>query len=281
MKELQRIARLLASDWCWPLTVAIAKRTSPGGTSERLFQRVLFERVMSQHAWIESTLRETLKSTTVSGGPLSGLRYPDVVATCSTIAPKLLGTYESEITHCFSIEQMTKYEVFVDVGCAEGFYAVGVACAVPNAKVDAYDINPEARDLCRRLAEYNEVADRVAVKTECTSTTLASYAGKRALIISDCEGAEMSLFTPTIIQSLPDADFVIEVHEHLGADGDELRNRFESTHRCESIRCLMDLDRLRRYRHQVLDDLSDAKRILLVAECRSRGNGWLIAQSRN
>src|SRR5438094_9802013 len=84
-------------------------------------QEVLFRRQVAE------VVRATFPDLTVLNGPFRGLQYPSAEAICSAILPKLLGSYEKEL-HC-TIERLcnTDCSVVVDVGCAEGFYAVGFA----------------------------------------------------------------------------------------------------------------------------------------------------------
>src|SRR5687768_17261507 len=59
-------------------------------------------------------------------GPFAGMKYP-YASNGSAVFPKLLGTYESEISELFRYERLKRYRTFIDIGCAEGYYLVGVA----------------------------------------------------------------------------------------------------------------------------------------------------------
>src|ERR1700751_5228426 len=64
-------------------------------------------------------------------GPFEGMKYPyDVVL--SSCVPKLVGCYEEELHSV--IEQIIRgrYSIVVNVGCAEGYYAVGLALKMPD-----------------------------------------------------------------------------------------------------------------------------------------------------
>jgi 16S rRNA G1207 methylase RsmC len=50
---------------------------------------------------------------------------------------------------------------YLDLGCGYGVIAVALAKAVPEARVDAVDVNERALELCRSNAERHGVADRV------------------------------------------------------------------------------------------------------------------------
>jgi hypothetical protein len=53
------------------------------------------------------------------------MRYAQVRATCSSVLSKLLGTYESELHPVLHEILIKPYELIVDVGSAEGYYAIG------------------------------------------------------------------------------------------------------------------------------------------------------------
>ncbi len=83
----------------------------------------------------------------------------------------------------------------VDIGAAEGYYAVGLARRLPRCRIVAFDIDPIARKMCRRLAKLNGVRDRVEVRGECDTTYLWTLP-PHSFVLSDCEGAEKTLLDP-------------------------------------------------------------------------------------
>lgn len=148
----------------------------------------------------------------VVAGPFAGMKYLPAAAG-SALLPKLLGTYEAEL-HCIIAEATRRnYEGVVDIGCAEGYYAVGLARALSQTPVYAFDTDDWARRLCRSMAKINGVADRVQVLGECVPETLLAMADQRILAICDCEGYEASLITEDLARRLAKWDILIETHE--------------------------------------------------------------------
>jgi hypothetical protein len=153
----------------------------------------------------------------VLAGPFEGLKYTVIHAVGSVLAPKLLGTYEQELFSIWQGWQSRGYTAILDIGCAEGFYAVGMARLWPAATVYAYDIDQTALQLCRTLASANNVGERVLVQGACSADVLLHFPfNGRGLILSDCEGFERELFTETTMPALASADIVIEVHDEAG-----------------------------------------------------------------
>src|SRR5215204_4418004 len=69
----------------------------------------------------------------VQEGPFAGMRY--LSETRDPILPKLVGSYEAEIQPWIRAAITQRYRRVIDVGCAEGYYAVGMALALPDAKI--------------------------------------------------------------------------------------------------------------------------------------------------
>ena len=102
---------------------------------------------------------------------------------------------------------------FLDIGCAEGYYAVGLARLLGGATIYAHDLDPAAQDACRALAEVNGVADRVVVGGGFAAEDFEAYRGRRALVVCDIEGAERDLLDPSRAPSLAGFDILVELHD--------------------------------------------------------------------
>jgi hypothetical protein len=193
----------------------------------------------------------------VTGGPFAGMTYvPD--AASSALLPKLVGSYESELHEVIALLLERRYSRVIDVGCAEGYYAIGFARALPSSKVFAFDSDPKARELCEQLAAANRVADRVSVLGECTPASLAEVCTFGSLIVCDCEGYEGQLLRPNSLPQLLACDFIVELHDFASPGiKDQIVSAFGRTHDCQIIEpgprdpskypqlgCLAEKDRL-------------------------------------
>jgi len=94
-----------------------------------------------------------------------------------------------------AISATDHWERVVNIGSAEGYYAVGFARRVPERRVTAYDIDANAQTATTRTAALNEVADRVTVLSECNPEALLEHADAGALFWIDIEGAERELLS--------------------------------------------------------------------------------------
>lgn len=109
-------------------------------------------------------LTSEMELGTVLSGPFKGMKYGSVISQCSLHYPKLLGTYESELHPWIQQVSDCSYEVVVDVGAAEGYYAVGFARLMPAAKVIAYELDPGARKQLSKLASLNDLSRQVEIR---------------------------------------------------------------------------------------------------------------------
>ncbi len=107
---------------------------------------------------------------TIHGGLFRGMAYV-TDTTEGALMPRLLGTYESELHPHLSAFVAEGVDCIVDVGCAEGYYAVGLARLAPHATIYAHDTDMAAQVACKALAARNGVADRVVVGGRLNRTT--------------------------------------------------------------------------------------------------------------
>lgn len=145
-------------------------------------------------------------------GPFAGMSYLRH-ATEGALAPRLLGTYECELHPHIEAFARQGFDCVIDVGCAEGYYAVGLARLMPDVDVYAYDIKPEARTACAGLAEQNGVSDRVFVGETFTPAGFEAFADRKCLVLMDVEGAEDDLLRPDLSPALAQMTLIVETHD--------------------------------------------------------------------
>ena len=148
----------------------------------------------------------------------------------------LLGTWELELAGTWEKILSQDFKLMVDVGAAEGYYAVGMALRKPRAKVVAFEMEGRIRDNLRTLNYLNE-AD-VEIRGKCEIQDLESF-GQRlvgAFILMDVEGYETMLLDPEKVPALKKATILVELHDMYSEGCTELlEERFECTHKIEKI----------------------------------------------
>jgi hypothetical protein len=152
----------------------------------------------------------------------------------SALLPKLLGTYEAEVQPVVEAAAGRGYELVIDIGAAEGYYAVGLALRMPRARVVAFEADPGAQARCRELIALNRVADRIDLRGAFGPAAAGEFAGRRALVVCDVDGYEVELFAPARAAAWSRADLLIELHDFLGRPcRDAVVGAFAATHAAE------------------------------------------------
>ncbi len=173
----------------------------------------------------------------VRRGPFSGMRYiGGLEGSSGDLVAKLAGTYEQELHGVLDAWIAARYPHIIDVGCAEGYYAVGFAHAIGDATVHAYDIDPLARERCAALARLNGVEHRVRIQAACEPVGLGAFPAEGVALLSDCEGYERTLLDPSLAPALRGWPILVELHEFIDASITQtLRERFADTHEIDLI----------------------------------------------
>ena len=207
----------------------------------------------------------------IRSGPFAGMEFV-AQQTEGPLIPKLLGTYESELHPHF--EAMSRLvDCVIDVGCAEGYYAVGLARAIPHATVYAYDIDENARRTCTELAARNGVGDRVVVGGEFAPDGFEAFADRRPLVLVDAEGAEVDILQPALSPSLAHMHIIVETHDIYRRGALQIMlDRFTPTHDIVTVRQQAKSPDLPDW----LEPLPHLDQLLAVWEWRAAPTPWLV-----
>jgi len=172
----------------------------------------------------------------IMAGPFKGMRYI-TKANCSRLMPKIIGCYESAMTPWILDIPSRKYDVILDVGCAEGYYAVGFAYRNYAKTVYAFDIEKEALDNARQLSALNHVEDKICFEGLCDVEKISTLCeNRKSLIFCDIEGGEDDLLDPDKIPALRTIDMIIESHDFIVPGMiNKLIERFQGTHHIEIV----------------------------------------------
>jgi hypothetical protein len=213
--------------------------------------------------------------TVVQAGPFAGMRFAEFPF--SPIPPMILGTYERELHAVIEAVIARGYDTVVNVGCAEGYYAVGLARRMPTVQVHAFELVDETRRICEVTARLNNVDARVSLSGAANAGDVASALRGRSLVVCDCEGDEREVLRPDAAPSLFDADLLVEVHDHKDREISRLlRAWFGATH---DIRAIHPVPRRSRD-HPEVHFLTPRARHYALLETRGAGLHWLFMTAR-
>jgi hypothetical protein len=174
----------------------------------------------------------------VLSGPFAGMRYLNAVVH-GCITPRWIGSMESELHKAAEEAIVRTPGVVINLGSAEGYYAVGFAWRLPDTHVFAFDVDPWSRRTLKELAALNG-ATNVHISSWCRHGTLQrALRDGHGLVWCDIEGGEYQLLDATKVPALAFTDLIVELHaaDTIDVDAGEalFRARFSATHVIEKI----------------------------------------------
>jgi len=268
------LSRAVQHDYVWTVLDATILKASHYAELKR--------RSGKEHLLVSAAIEMLFPNLRVAHGPFQGMRYPHAESANSPLFPKLLGSYEKELEQILETICNGGYTEIVDIGCAEGYYAVGLAMRIPSATVYAFDTDERAKAMCEELAELNHVRERLVIRSFCDVEALKSipFSG-RGLILSDCEGYEKRLFTPEAAPFLRRHDLLIEIHDLADIEiSSGVREIFKDTHTITAIQSIDDITKAHTYSYEELRGYDLASRKILLAEERAAIQEWFYMTPR-
>lgn len=174
----------------------------------------------------------------VSSGPFKGMRYISS-SYMSAYYPKILGSYEMELWK--TLEEIVEQQPaqILNIGAAEGYYAVGLAKRLPETEIFTYELNPYAQSLLNELANINDVEDRIKIGGACSLEVLKEILENldQPILIMDIEGGEDMLLDIQNISKLKKCQILLEVHENENPIlPQKIKDRFCESHICYEIK---------------------------------------------
>lgn len=224
--------------------------------------------------------------STVLSGPFKGMKLHLTPLSQRHLLGYILGTQELELHPV--IEQLAKEhpDTVINVGVADGYYAIGFARLMPWVKVVGFEGLREHHRPFWQTAMVNGVHSRISMKGFCRLPDLRDAlrgAGARPLVVCDIEGGEKELLDNQLIPELNAATILVETHDSLLPGCTSLlRQRFSATHDIRSIRARPRL--LRDFpaeRLKLLVDWVPGTAVELMNERRKGVQEWLVMTPRS
>lgn len=253
-----------------------ARLADPEGRSDyQLMESMLRLSTMWRSLVLANTLVQK-DGLTVQNGPFKGMNYVGS-ASEGAVLPRLIGSYESELhPHILALTHEGLTDV-IDVGCAEGYYAVGLARLMPEVKVHAFDIDPNARAKCAALIQANGVGERVTVGGAFNGEDFADFPAASTLVFMDIEGEERHLLDPALYPALKRLKIIVETHSIPSHDvAADLTGRFKDSHDIVRVEMGPKTTPLPAW----LAELSHMDQVLAGWEWRLRPTPWLVMRPK-
>jgi len=176
---------------------------------------------------------------TVLSGPFTGMHLSLTPVSSRNLLGYLLGTQEIELHDVVRRAIVRGYPRIINVGAADGYYAVGFLRQMPRTKVTAFEGVLEHHAGLLRAAVLNGVAARFTLKGFCRSDDLGAELAElpgSTLVLADIEGGELDMLDLIKVPRLSYADILVETHDAFVPNCTEkLKVRFSETHNVEQI----------------------------------------------
>jgi hypothetical protein len=135
----------------------------------------------------------------------------------------LLGIYEEEVLNSI-MTVSNKYDVFIDLGAADGYYSIGSLISQKFRASYSFEISTKGRKVIEKNATVNKVSDKLHIFGEATKDFYKNVPKKdlnSSVILIDIEGAEFSLLDGEVFSHLKESIIFIELHDWFFKDGEK------------------------------------------------------------
>ena len=222
-------------------------------------------------------------NSTVRYGPFKGLRFSDNSWWgASDRGGMLLGIYEEEILNILS-NLPKKYQTFIDLGAADGYYGIGVLVGNIFDKSYCFEISNEGRHVIKQNANLNNVSDRLIIEGKADNFFYKSIKTEdieNSFLLIDIEGGEFELLNENVLDVFKSSIIIIEIHDWVEGGGrglEMLIARAKKTHSVEFFKTSKrDLAK-----YQELAVYADNDRWILCSEGRPKLMSWMYLKPNN
>ena len=186
------------------------------------------------------------------------------------LGSQCLGLYEKEILSYFDCLAEHAYSMFVDIGAADGYYAVGMLLAKKVDHAVCFEMSEKGRNAIRETWNQNQQPGTLEVFSEATPDSLCESLPsslENALVLIDVEGAEFDLLTDAVLCLLSNSTVIVEIHNWV----DDFLVQYAAM--ILRISKWFDIDIIEREHRDTfgfdeLRDFTDDNRALLTSESR-------------
>lgn len=239
-----------------------------------------------RNAWRNETVSQRIERVSletydlccgvVQYGPFCGLKLnKDTWWGKSDLGSQCLGLYEAEILEYLRAAGNKKYKTFVDIGAADGYYAIGMLVSGLVDNVVCFEVSETGQAAIQENWKTNDSVGQLKVFGEANTSSIKALSKetlKDAFVLIDIEGYEFELLNTDVIQHLKGCDLIIEVHNWV----DDFQIKYETLLReLSGFFNINMLDSVERQTSNIdlLRSYTDDNRLLLVSErrpCRMR-----------
>lgn len=260
------------------------------GSGDPMLEQRKAENIRAE--FVEEYVNDTLKefnqrlfSSLMPYGLFEGIEIPSLQDLQAAIGQKFLGVYEFEILdHIKHLLKNYSYDFIIDIGAAEGLYAVAfskhVAAKGDETRIFAFEQSYFTRERLRQTVKRNK-ATNVHILDEFNQHSIKDIdPEKKGLILSDCEGYEDRIFSKANASRFKNCNLVIETHDNVVPGVTErLLELLSDTHSVQRVEQQPVVNSIALITNEWFR-LLDEKQQLDILECdRHPETRWVVAEA--
>ena len=188
-----------------------------------------------------------------------------------------LGVYEKHIQEKL-YELGSKYKVFIDIGAADGYHAIGLLKSGAVKKSICFEISQKGQNTIKKNAILNKIENNIEIYGEANHQSLKNVLKKinyKSLILIDIEGGEYELMNDEIISLIKNNSIIIELHEFYSEyrlESKKMLDRLSNFFKIEQI----DSTSFNPNLYSILDYFPDDEKFLVFSESRPQKMRWIL-----
>lgn len=183
-------------------------------SKEELF--LFKQETISQRKYRVSHEVFSLMDGVVKYGPFKGLQLQsNPWWGSSDLGSMCLGLYEKEILDFLFSKDLDSRDTFIDIGAADGYYAVGMLHSGRAKKAVCFELSQEGQDTILENWKKNHSSGLIEIYGDIFlnfEEAIKNIDMSKVITLIDIEGTEFDFLNDTTLAALKDSIVVIEIH---------------------------------------------------------------------
>ena len=196
---------------------------------------------------------------------------------------KILGEYEKEVLNKLcNFLKLNQNTIFIDIGAADGFYAIGVAYKNLAKHVYAFEISLKGQEELKKNSLTNKCNHKITIQGKANFENLYKISNElnNAVIIIDIEGDEYNFLEEKILKLFKFSYLIVELHPNKIKNGQILENHLIDRAKGYFKVSKIYREDLKPNSFKIFNQLPDDERLLVFSEGRSRNPKWLVLEPK-
>jgi hypothetical protein len=213
-------------------------------------------------------------------GPFKGMKLASTSWSARDVGSIILGEYERLVVDAI-MESPRSYSTFVDIGAADGIYAVGCSLSHKFSSSYCFESSEASQMSIRKNAVANNVETCITIlgtaRSDFLSTLTRSYSVdlSKTLFLIDIEGGEFDLLTEENLKLMRNSIVIVEIHK----DVEGFNSKYETLRRHSSnLFHLSELTSRTNLKNDFkeINSWPDEDRQIIFSEGRRYQMSWLV-----